>query len=155
MPRDQVRGVMPGPCEPFRKEPDSLYETDSFHGCGFQVFYGGRTPVVEYIELSPNCGFRALYRGVDVFVTPADEVVAHVVRDAPFDPDDPELGFGYIFPALDLSLWRPDLPESPEDPEGREFSTIGVGIEGYYSLVQKLWTKAEPDTRDDTETSNG
>lgn len=132
MTRDQVRNLMPGPCEPFPKERDALHETDAFHESGFQVFYGGPAPVVEYIELSRDSGFRALYRGVDVFATPADELAAHIAHDAPFDPDNGELGYSYIFPALDLSLWRPAIPDSPDDTDGREFSTIGIGIEGYY-----------------------
>jgi hypothetical protein len=133
MPRDQVRSLMPGPCRPFRKGPDALHETDAFHESGFQVFYGGTAPVAEYIELSRDSGFRALYCGVDVFATPADELVSRVARDAAFDPDDPELGHAYVFPTLDLSLWRPVTPEeTPDDPEGREFSTIGIGTRGYY-----------------------
>ena len=132
MTREEVHRVMPGPCESFLKGLNSEHETDAFHDSGFQVFYGGEGPVVEYIELSREAGFRVLYRGVDVFATPADQVVAHVSGDAAFDPTDPELGYAYIVPDLDLSLWRPVLPETPEDPEGREFSTIGVGVAGYY-----------------------
>jgi hypothetical protein len=132
MSRDDVRRAMPGPCHPFLKGPDASQETDTFHENGFQVFYSGTAPVAESIELSRDSGFRALYRGVDVFATPADVVVSHVARDAAFDPDHWELGYSYIFPALDLSLWRPVLPESPEDTDGREFSTIGIGIVGYF-----------------------
>jgi hypothetical protein len=51
---------------------------------------------------------------------------------AAYDPTEPELGHAYIFPDLDLSLWRPVLPESPEDLEAREFSTIGFGMAGDY-----------------------
>jgi hypothetical protein len=132
MSRDEVRRAMPGPCQPFLKAPDASHETDAFHESGFQVFYSGTAPEAEYIELSRDSGFRALYRGVDIFATPADAVVSHVARDAAFDPDDCELGYSYIFPALDLSLWRPVLPESPEDMDGREFSTVGIGVFGYY-----------------------
>ena len=133
MTRQAVRGVMPGVYEPFRKSPDDKYDTDAFHNSGFQVFYSGDSPVVEYVELSRDCGIRALYKGVDVFATRANEVVAHVCRDAPFNPADPEIGFSYIFPDLEMSLWRPYVPESPNEEEGQEFSTIGVGVKGYYS----------------------
>ena len=123
---------MLGPCKPFRKGQHAQHETDAFHNSGFQVFYGGEVPVAEYIELSSKSGFDVVYRGVDVFATPADQVVAHVSRDAAFDPANRELGYSYMFPDLDLSLWRPDIPESPEDPVGREFRTIGIGVTGYY-----------------------
>jgi len=132
MSRDEVRRVMTGPCQPFRKGPFAAHETDAFHRSGFQVFYGGESPVVDYIELSRDSGFTASYRGVDVFAAPAERVIALFAHDAPFDPRHPELGYSYIFPGLDLSLWRPTLPDSPEDPEGREFATIGVGAAGYY-----------------------
>jgi hypothetical protein len=133
MTREEVRRVMPGPCDSFLKGLNPEHETDAFHDSGFQVFYGGEGPVAEYIELSREAGFRVLYRGLDVFATPADQVLSHVSGDAASDPNDPELGYAYIFPDLDLSLWRPVLPERPEDPEGREFSTIGIGVAGCYA----------------------
>jgi hypothetical protein len=132
MTREQVRRAMPGPCEPFRKGRDDEHETDAFHDSSFQVFYGGEGPTVEFIELSSDPGVRALYGGLSVFETPADEVVARIGRDTAFDPSDPELGYSYTFPALELSLWRPVLPVEGND-EGREFSTIGIGVRGYYS----------------------
>ena len=132
MTREEVHRVMPGPCKSFPKGLNPEHETDAFHDGAFHVFYGGNGPNVEYIELFREAGFRLLYRGLDVFAMPTGQTVAHVSGDAPFDPTDPELGYSYIFPDLDLSLWRPVLPESPEDPEGREFSTIGVGVAGYY-----------------------
>lgn len=132
MSRSLVRSLMPGPRKSFRRASSNPHETDAFHGQGFQVFYGGAEPVVEYIELSRDSGFRALYGGMDIFETPADEVVALISSNAPFDPNDEEIGYSYIFPILDLSLWRPTVPDSPEDAEGRQFSTIGVGGKGYY-----------------------
>jgi hypothetical protein len=132
MAREEVRRVMPRPHESFLKVPDSKHETDAFHDGGFQVFYTGEAPLVEYIELSRDSGFRVLYKGLDVFATAVDQVLAHVTGDAPFDPANPVLGYAYIFPELDLSLWRPVLPESPDDPQGREFATMGLGVPGYY-----------------------
>ncbi len=133
MTREQVRRAMPGPCEPFRKGPFAKHETDGFHGSGFQVFYGGDEPTAEYIQLCTGQGLRAIYAGVSVFETPADTVVARISRLAPYDPSDRELGYSYIFPSLELSLWRPVKPESPTDPEGQEFWSIGIGVRGYYS----------------------
>lgn len=132
MTREEVRRAMPGPCESFLKGLNARHETDAFHDGGFQVFYGGEGPVAEYIELSRDSGFRAVYRDVDVFETPADSLLAHISGDATSDPEDRESGYAYIFDNLDLSLWRPVLPGSPEDSAGREFSTIGIGVVGYY-----------------------
>jgi hypothetical protein len=135
MSRDEARRVMPEPAKPFRKGRTPRYETDAFHQSAFQVFYGGDQPTVEYIELSRGSVIRALYRDLDVFSTPADEVVAFVSRDAAFDQTHRELPYSYIFRDLQLSLWRPTIPESDTDTDGRFFSTIGVGKRGYYDVV--------------------
>lgn len=134
MRREEVLAKMGAPRHTFRKTPGSRHETDAFEeGHGFQVFYGGDHPTVEYVELSRDGGFVAHYDGLDVFAIEADELVRHISEHAPFDPSDSELGYSYVFPSLDLSLWRPVIPGSPDDPDGRKFSTIGVGIRGYYS----------------------
>ena len=135
MSRDEVRRAMPEPAKPFRKGRTSQHETDAFHQNAFQVFYGGDQPTVEYIELSRGSVVRALYRDLDVFATPADEVVAHISRDSEFDGSDPEIPYSYLFRGLQLSLWRPTIPESDTDTDGRYFSTIGIGKRGYYDVV--------------------
>ena len=124
----------PAPAMLSSRDLTPLLETDAFHENGFQVFYSGTRRwrnTSSCLGIPASC---ALYRGIDVFATPADVVVSHVARDTAFDPDHWELGYSYIFPALDLSLWRPVLPESPEDTDGREFSTIGIGVVGYYGV---------------------
>ena len=54
-------------------------------------------------------------------------------RFAEYDPDDPEVGYSYIYPDLDLSVWRSTMPEGQEDDEGRFFRSVGVGRAGYYA----------------------
>jgi hypothetical protein len=132
MSREEVRRAMSSPCESFCKGPHARHVTDAFHDSAFQVFYGGETPTVEFIELSGPSGIRAVYNGISVFETPADVVVASLSEIAPYDQDHPELGYTYIFPDLDLSLWRPVLPESPDDSDWRVFRAIGIGVKGYY-----------------------
>jgi hypothetical protein len=132
MSRDEVRRVMSEPSEPFRKVMTSQHEIDSFHQCGFQVSYCGDQPTVEFIELSRDSGFCARYRDLDVFSMPADDVVAYIALDAAFDETDWEIPYSYIFRELQLALWRPLVPKSDTDTEGRYFMTIGVGRAGYY-----------------------
>jgi hypothetical protein len=132
MSRDEVRRIMPGPADSFLKGPYAKIETDGFLECAFQVYYHTNTATVEYVMLARHGGFVAVYRGMNVFDTKAEYLVAHISRNAQYDRTDPELGYSYIFPELDLSLWRPTMPESPDDTEGREFMTIGVGVTGYY-----------------------
>jgi hypothetical protein len=135
MSRDEVRRAMPEPAKPFRKGRTSRHETDAFHKSAFQVYYGGDQPTVEYIELSGGSVVRAFYRDIDVFATPADEVVAHVCRDSEFDHSSPEIPYSYLFRGLQLSLWRPTIQKSDSDTDGRYFSTIGIGKRGYYDVL--------------------
>jgi len=135
MTRETVLKAMPLPSRPFRKRKSSQHETDSFHDAGFQVFYAGEEPQVEFIELSRGTGFRALFRDLDVFAETAEELAEIISRDAPYDSQWREFPYAYIFRSLQLSLWRPVLPNSPSDLEGRFFSTIGIGREGYYDDV--------------------
>jgi len=103
-----------------------------YHRCAFQVDYSTGQHIAEYIEISDWPDFIARFDGIDVFHTPAKELVAHIASKTPYDDTDWELGYSYIFREYDLGLWRPVIPESDEDPDGRYFSTIGVGIKDYY-----------------------
>ncbi|AEO40446.1 hypothetical protein [Xanthomonas euvesicatoria] len=129
MSRAEVHAVMAAPPTSFRKVPTSAYPTDAWHHNGFQVFYGGIEPSVEFIELSANCGFEVLCLGQRVFSTPASRLVEKFLAVTPFDPFDKELGYSYVFPELELALWRPDM----EEPQGEYFSTVGIGCVGYFS----------------------
>jgi hypothetical protein len=108
---------------------------DLYLDATFQVSFdeAGR---VEYIELSHGGPFIARYDSADVFATDADTLVGLIRRQAAYDEDDPECGYSYIFPALQLSVWRPVMPEDEDededDEEGRRFLTIGIGKPGYY-----------------------
>ena len=103
-----------------------------YYGGEFSVFYDSGMKV-QYIELSASTENTVYYNGVDVFNTPADDLVQLITRDYAFDPNDFELGYTYMFPEIELSLWRPTIPESDDDEEGRYFQTIGIGRRGYYS----------------------
>jgi hypothetical protein len=133
MSREEARKAMPGEPQMFRKGPDSEYLTDAYCDSGFQIFYEGSKPRVEYIALCRDSGLIARYRGWDVFGTEAEKLIEGISQIAPYDQTDPELGYSYTFPGLEMSLWRPVMPQSANDPEGRFFSTIGVGTKGYYS----------------------
>jgi hypothetical protein len=123
-------GLLP---DEFRKTPSAAYTTDAFHDSCFQVFYAGTEPLVEYIELSRHSGFEAFFDGVDVFALSAVELVERLSRRAAFDVNDPELGYSYVFPEWELALWRPIVPENDSDADGRFFSTVGIGVRGYFS----------------------
>jgi hypothetical protein len=133
MLRKDVRSTLGIQPYVFRKGADSSSLSEAYHESCFQVFYD-EDDRVEYIEVSSGgAAFVTVYGGKDVFETRASDLVDLVSKEAPFDSEHPELGYSYIFPRLELSLWRPAMPEDEQDPEGQYFSTIGIGKRGYYS----------------------
>jgi hypothetical protein len=134
MSREGVRSVMGMPLKSYKKTSHSPTLTDVYcDGC-FQVFFDEHDKV-EYIELSSSDDlFSVVYKGKKVFQTKADDLVDLIEEDAPYDPAAPELGYSYVFPRLELGVWRPAIPEDEDDLEGQYFRTIGVGKRGYYSV---------------------
>ena len=144
MTRDEVRKAMlPGVPEPFWKTPFCKHPADAFHAGAFQVFYVGESteaPRVEYIRLS-RCGdFQARFMELDIFGTPAEELLAALGRVHHFEGGDAAAPCDVIFPGLEMSLGRPGAPglagggdqagRAGRD-EGRYFSTAGISIRGY------------------------
>lgn len=132
MSRDELRAAMKAVPITFQKGEGDRWGTDAFFENGFQVFYAGDEPRVEYIELSRHAGLSPFFDGIDVFATPAAELVMRLDQKCRYDRDDWELGYSYVFRNWELALWRPVVPEGPNDGEGRYFSTIGVGVRGYF-----------------------
>lgn len=104
---------------------------DFYHDNAFQVFFDAENRV-EYIELAPESSFVAFYKGVRVHETLDPELLGVIEKDAEFDEDDSEIGYSYISPSLELSVWRPMLPD---EGENGCFATIGIGKRGYYSAA--------------------
>jgi hypothetical protein len=115
-------------------KPDHVDDAREWFLDGFAVDFDS-SGVVEFIELAESTRFKALFNGQSLHELDADDAVALVVADAPFDEDDPELGYTYVFPKMQMSLWRPMIPDteqSPDDPDGRHFQAIGLGRKGYF-----------------------
>jgi len=130
MTRSEVRDILADLGQPkARLRPPN---TDCYFRSAFQVSYDddGR---VEFIETAASTDFRVLFHGSSLHEMPAEDAVRLVSEFAEYDKDRPEQGYSYIFPALQLSLWRPVLPSDRDDIEGRHFEAIGVGKEGYFS----------------------
>ena len=102
---------------------------------GFMVDFnaGG---AVEFIELAKSYQFRALFNNRCLHELLADEAVAFVRQYDHYKEDDPELGYSYLFLDLQLSLWRPTVPETAQpldDPDGRYFYAVGLAKDGYFT----------------------
>jgi hypothetical protein len=129
MTRAESRAVFGGVSGEFRKESDGDRTTDELLGA-VHVYYDDEDRS-EYIEISRSAEVRPVFDGIALLEIAPSEAVASVAAHAPFDADDPELGYSYVFKALDLSLWRPVADDA--EPEGRTFMTVGIGRVGYYA----------------------
>ena len=90
-------------------------------------------PTAHFMEFCDGVGMSVQVFGIDVFKTPAAELIAKLVSlGHEYDADEPELGYCYTFRELQLGLWRPSLPDGPDDDDGRHFATVGIGVTGYY-----------------------
>ncbi len=134
--------------EKIGKPTDSFPEKDCYQSNDifFSVSYD-QNDKVEYIEYSKtgNKDFSIRIHDIDIFWTPADQLINHVksVTKCDFDSEDFEIPYSYIFPDLELSFWRPTIPSDYEENEvedeyenGKYFRTIGIGIKGYYSEMK-------------------
>ena len=74
---------------------------------------------------------RVLFAGRDVFATPADELVAAIVRREGLAPDNFAPGrHGYLFPGLQLVLRRDAVADSP-GKRGWAFECVSGHPHGY------------------------
>ena len=130
MSRSQVHAVLGACTRSFQKASGSVQPTDTWHNSAFQVSYSP-DETVEYIELSRANDFSVACSGMAVFDTPVALLIKRLEQLAAVDTSDPEYGYSFMFPSLELSFWRP----VKEDPELSFFSTIGIGRRGYYGTA--------------------
>ncbi|WP_143133031.1 outer membrane protein assembly factor BamE [Pseudoduganella namucuonensis] len=113
-------------------EPDWFDSSREEYLQGFIIRYD-EAQLVEFIELAKSELFSATFRGKNLHALIAEEAISFMSQFDRFDENDVELGYSYIFPMLDLSLWRSTIPDSGSDPDGQYFEAIGLGKEGYFT----------------------
>jgi hypothetical protein len=111
--------------ESFMKTPMSQHPTDAYYEYGFQIFYEGKLPKVQSIELSRGCSFDATFSGENILELPVFEALKKVETITGIKPQTLDDGYTYVIPSLGVWLWRESNEENEE--EGIYFSTIGVG----------------------------
>ena len=101
---------------------------------GLLVEYTDGDGVVAFIEADRGSG--AKYDEIDLFETPAEDVVAAIVQAAGLAPADfPPGRHSYLFEGLRLLAWRStvaDDEQEEDDEEGRLFQTVSIYAPGYY-----------------------
>lgn len=89
----------------------------------------GEVTSVEVYAGEPS-GMRVVLRGTGLLEEPAEDVVRVLAASEALEIT--EGGRQVVAPALLLALWRPTLPERPDDEDGRFFSSVLVARPGYY-----------------------
>lgn len=121
-----------GDPEPFRRHDEPNPSLSVRHSSGLFVFvYFDDADVVNAVELGrADNGEIVAFDDIDVFGTPAEDVVEQLRRKTPVEVTDG--GRSVTAAGLLLALWRPTVPESAEDDEGRHFESVLVARPGYY-----------------------
>ncbi len=86
---------------------------------------------VMAIEVYGSDADTVRFDGVDVFRTPADEIIALLESRTQVQLE--EEGRTVIAPDLPMSLWRGTLPDFPEDEDGRYFESALIARPGYFA----------------------
>ncbi len=117
--------------------PVDIFRDREWHfDFGMAINYDA-TGRVEFIELANSKEFRALFFGKCLHEVGADEAVIFLESFARHDLSNPELGYSYVFPDLQISLWRSVIPEESQaldDLTGRYFEAVGVAGHGYFQF---------------------
>jgi hypothetical protein len=116
--------------------------TDCFFGSSFHVTYN-QEGQVKFIELFRSSAFRVCFHEFPPLEIPMEDAVRMISEFAEEDWSHPEPDYLYIFPSLELSLWRGVLPHDPEDLEGRYAETVAVGEVGYTDQLRQIWKEDE------------
>lgn len=70
------------------------------------------------------------YDGLNIFQTPAAELVDALALKT--EVLEEENGHSFTAPNLLIALWRPTLPEGPDDDDGKYFEAVLIAKPGYY-----------------------
>ncbi|HSE68317.1 MAG TPA: hypothetical protein VLB12_15115 [Gemmatimonadales bacterium] len=117
----------------FRRNGETRASLVLKRASGLSIFvYFDPEDFVEAIEFGrPRSGEDViLYRDVDIFGTEADELIQRLSEYDRIEVS--EQGRSVTAPDVLLALWRPVLPEHPEDEDGRYFESVLIARPGYY-----------------------
>lgn len=124
MSRAEMRTAMPAVPTAFGRGP-AENPVDAWDDFALQVFYDADDRV-EYIEVERDDALQPVLFGEAVLTLSVHQALAHVCRHGDDQPEGDELPYAYVFPALDLVLWR---PHAGEEDVGC-FASLGVARQG-------------------------
>lgn len=104
--------------------PETVDDAREWFLGGFAVDFDSNGKV-EFLEFAASERFRVMFHHQCMHQFAADDAVAFLSQYSDYDANDPELGYTYMFPKLQLSLWRP----TTEEPH---FHAVAIGRDGYF-----------------------
>jgi hypothetical protein len=99
-------------------------------GLAFSLSHQESTGVGTVEVYSASAVRGVVYEGIDVFTTPAAELIGQLVVS--YQVVIEEDGRLVTLPKQSISFWRATLPEEELDEDGRYFQTVMVAHEGYF-----------------------
>ena len=90
-----------------------------------------RVEAIEFGRGHDNTADPVTYNGLNVFATPATELVTQLRHHTTVRKD--EDGHAFTAPDLLLTFRRPTAPETPDDQDGRFFTSVLLARPGYYN----------------------
>ena len=149
MSREEIRSTLGKPEHSTEKSVFQFEEVaiqrpamDGYFNSELQITFDDRG-MADFIEFSGRGAkhTKVFLSGVDVFHTPAPDLIRTIsaITKTEFDKDEEEMPYTYVFPDVDLGVWRQvvadqyeDENQIPESDDGKYFWTIGIGVKGYY-----------------------
>ena len=133
--RDEAQDqcLVHGEPKPFRRSNEANASLVVERPSGLSIFvHFDAADAVEAIELGRPEGSddHVSFRGIDIFGTPADELVELLREHAAIEIEEEE--HSVTAPNLLLALWRSVVPENDDDPAGRYFESVLVAEPGCY-----------------------
>jgi hypothetical protein len=123
-----------GDPQAFHKTPDSrpAWAVHRPSGLFVSAFFDvdGRVEAIEFGRPDDHTDDAVTYNGLDVFATPAADLVMQLRRHTTVHEE--ENGHTFTAPRLLLAFWRPTTPEAPDDEDGRFFESVLLARPGYY-----------------------
>ncbi|NWJ44756.1 MAG: hypothetical protein HXX08_02655 [Chloroflexi bacterium] len=106
--------VAPSSVLPEGVPPGEENQTFYYHN-SYVVAYSASDGKVIQIGVDVNKEISVHYRNIDIFNIRVEELIEILGKETPYDKDDFELGYSYLFPEYALALYRPSLPEDFKD----------------------------------------
>jgi hypothetical protein len=89
-----------------------------------------RVEAIDFGRPRDHTADAVTYDGLDVFTTPAADLVTLLRRRTVVEELDHDDGHQYAAPNLLLSFWRPPTLEAPDDPDGPYFYSVRLARHG-------------------------